>query len=198
MLELGALCVRHLQDVDLALNAGECISIAGSSGAGKSLLLRAIADLEPFTGTLRLGGRSHLAFQPWDWRKRVGLLPATSQWWFDRVGPHFPEVHERWLLQLDLSPAVMDWEVGRLSSGERQRLAVLRLLANRPQVLLLDEPTANLDNDRATALERLLAGYREDSGAGVIWVTHDAGQARRVACRQFTIRGNTITEEGRT
>lgn len=195
MLELESVCVRHLQKVQLTVGAGECISLTGASGSGKTLLLRAIADLEPFTGSLRLNAQPHHAFQPWDWRRQVGMLPATSQWWFDRVAPHFSEINVDWLQQLGFDKDVMDWPVSRLSSGERQRLAMLRLLANRPQVMLLDEPTANLDSERTAALERLLASYRRTAGAAVIWITHDAAQGARVAGRIMTIRGNTLHQE---
>ena len=195
MLELESVCVRHLQNVHLAVGAGECIGLSGASGSGKTLLLRAIADLEPFTGTLCLNAQPHHTFQPWEWRRQVGMLPATSQWWSDRVASHFTEINMDWLQQVGFGKDVMDWPVSRLSSGERQRLAMLRLLANRPQVLLLDEPTANLDSERTAAMERLLSHYRRTAGASVIWVTHDGAQAARVAGKKMTIRGNTLHPE---
>ena len=81
----------------------------------------------------------------------------------------------------------MDWSVARLSSGERQRLALLRVLANRPPVLLLDEPTANLDEATTARVEALLKDYRTLHGAGVLWVSHDPQQLRRVADRHLRI-----------
>ena len=196
MLKLESVCARHLQNVYLTLKAGECITVTGGSGSGKTLLLRIIADLEPFTGILRLDDRSHVDFHPWEWRRRVGMLPASSQWWFDTVALHFQDLPNGWLTQVGFDPSVMQWSVNRLSSGERQRLALLRLLANRPQVLLLDEPTANLDQDLTIAVEQLLAAYRRETGAAMIWVTHDGHQIRRVAERCMTIRGNTLCQQG--
>jgi ABC-type multidrug transport system ATPase subunit len=95
-----------------------------------------------------------------DWRRRVGLLPAESGWWADRVGAHFITTNDARnpattptpiLARLGFEPDVLDWDVQRLSSGERQRLGLARLLLNRPEVLLLDEATANLDPTRLSA-----------------------------------------------
>jgi ABC-type iron transport system FetAB ATPase subunit len=75
--------------------------------------------------------------------------------------------------------------VRRLSTGERQRLALLRLLAGKPQVLLLDEPTASLDPRSTRAVEQLVTHYRLHHQAAVLWVSHDADQARRIADRYY-------------
>ena len=73
--------------------------------------------------------------------------------------------------------------VARRSGGERQRVALLRMLANQPRVLLLDEPTANLDQDNVARVEKLVAAYMADQSAGVLWVSHDPRQTTRVARR---------------
>lgn len=195
MLELRGISVRHLRDIHWSIPSSRCVSLSGASGAGKTLLLRTIADLEPFGGQLTLDGRRHLEFPPWEWRRQVGLLPANSQWWSDRVGDHFRTPATAALSALDLPPEAMDWPVARLSSGERQRLAVLRLLANRPRVLLLDEPTANLDEGRTAAVEGLVARYIAETGAAAVWVTHDSAQAGRVSRQRAIIAGGSLQLE---
>jgi ABC-type iron transport system FetAB ATPase subunit len=171
----------------LEVAAGECVCLSGPSGAGKSLLLRAIADLDAHEGKVWLGEREAREFAPREWRRQVGLLPAESQWWYERVGAHFTAVDEAQWQALGFGRETLDWQVARCSTGERQRLALLRLLANKPRVLLLDEPTAALDPASVQRVEAMIAAYREEQQAAVLWVSHDPAQMQRVATRQIRI-----------
>ncbi len=188
LLTLAGLQTALLSPVHLELGRGECVTLSGVSGAGKTQLLRAIADLDPHRGEVLLAGRAQEGLSPPDWRQRVAFLPAESHWWGARVEEHFHSLDPELLEILDLDPRCPGWEVERLSSGERQRLALARLLSGNPEVLLLDEPTANLDPNNAQRIEGLIAQYRRQHGAGVIWVSHDPGQSRRVGDRAFTLR----------
>ncbi len=186
-LRLEKLKIPLLEPVDLDVAAGQWIGLQGPSGSGKTMLLRAVADLDPHGGRVLLDGTSCDQIQPPLWRRQVSYLAAESAWWFDRVGPHLEEVPADWLESLGFGSEVMEWSVRRLSSGERQRLALLRMLANRPKVLLLDEPTANLDRASMETVEELLAGYGRRSKPAVIWVSHDPGQLERVCEHIYTI-----------
>ncbi len=84
-----------------------------------------------------------------------------------------------------------------LSSGEKQRLALLRGLSRRPKVLLLDEPTANLDVDNAAAVEQLLQTMQEREGLCMLWTTHHDLQRDRVAKRTLSIESGDWVEEYR-
>ncbi len=181
--------------VDLVIGAGRCAGIRGPSGAGKTLFLRAVADMIEHSGRVSIDGVESLAFSGPQWRRRVGLLPSESAWWFDTVEPHFSASPGEDLALLGFSSDVMRWEVSRLSSGERQRLALLRLLVQEPEAVLLDEPTANLDPDSTRRVESFLSRYRDDSGAAMIWVGHDPVQLRRVADRTFTLSGGKLIRE---
>ncbi len=191
---LAALTTLYLGPIDWQINCGECVSLAGASGSGKSLLLRAIADLDPHEGEVLLNGRSAMSMAGHLWRRRVGLLPAEPFWWSERVGDHFSGDELQYLESLGLTEEAMEWEVSRCSTGERQRLALLRLLQNRPEVLLLDEPTAALDPQSVEAVEALIANYRRQQQAVVIWVSHDPQQRQRVAQHHFCIEGRGIKE----
>jgi putative ABC transport system ATP-binding protein len=191
-LELGRFRCLHVGPIDLQLQANECISLGGPSGTGKSLLLRAIADLDPHDGDLRLDGRDYLELSGPQWREQVGLLPPETAWWARRVGDHFPPDDTPPLAAVGLPEEALSWEVTRLSSGERQRLGLLRLLAHRPAVLLLDEPTANLDAKGVKRVEALIDDYRSGSGAAVLWVSHDAEQRRRVADRELRLANGRL------
>ena len=95
-------------------------------------------------------------------------------------------------LVMDLDAERLHGPVARLSSGECQRFALLRLLANRPRVLLLDEPTANLDPDNVSRVERLIADYIREEQAAVLWVSHDPRQMRRVADRRMRLEAGRV------
>ena len=173
---------------------GECVTVSGPSGVGKTLLLRALADLDPHPGRVALDGVDANAMPPAQWRRRVGLLLAESPWWHERVGEHFPaaEGADLQLQALGFGPEVLDWNITRLSSGERQRLALLRLLALRPRALMLDEPTANLDPENTARVEQLVQDYRVAGQVPVLWVSHDAAQRERVADRQLLLEADGL------
>ena len=170
----------------LDLQAGECLAIMGASGAGKSVLLRLIADLDPGNGRVLLNGQPRSQFSGPAWRQQVMYLAAEPAWWAELVMAHFPPDTKKELLQLatqlGLRNGFIDIPIAQLSTGERQRLALLRGLLRKPQVLLLDEPTAALDEDSITAVEQLLRSHQQH-GLSLIWVTHSHPQASRVANR---------------
>lgn len=180
-----------IRPIDFELPAGSCLGISGPSGAGKSVLLRMLADLDPHEGDVLLEGRQQHEIPPCEWRRQVTLLAAESQWWDPRVGDHFVDgvVPLRDELGFDTDPA--DWEIERLSSGERERLALARVLALDPRVLLLDEPTANLDEQNASRVERLIAEWQRGGDRAVVWVSHDREQLARVADQRLHMEGGT-------
>jgi ABC-type iron transport system FetAB ATPase subunit len=181
--------------VSLSLAPGDCLCITGESGSGKSQLLRAIADLDPHGGGLWLDGLAIDRLAPEQWRRQAGLLPPESSWWLPRARDHFVDGMPVPLAQLGLTEDVLDQPVSRLSSGERQRLALLRLLANGPRVLLLDEPTANLDADNTRRVEAVIDDYIKTRNAAVIWVSHDRTQVARVANRHMELSDGRLEEQ---
>ncbi len=195
MLEIKGLRRLHIGPVDLVIDRGSCVSVSGSSGAGKSLLLRMIADLDPHDGDIFLDGSSCSGMPAPQWRRQVSYVAAESGWWADLVSQHFHrDIDLRGLLpQVGIDPKVINWPTARLSTGERQRLALLRALGSSNRVLLLDEPTSALDPDNVALVESLLRS-RMDAGTTIILVTHDIDQARRMGTRHMRIR-NGIVEE---
>lgn len=183
----------HLGPVSLHLKAGELLLIRGESGSGKTQLLRAIADLDEHRGSVMLDNMDCNSMPAHIWRKQVALLPAESHWWHETVAEHFPQQYDYSLL--GFSNTVSEWYLSRVSTGEKQRLALLRLLVNAPQVLLLDEPTASLDPENTLRVEQLIREYRERHHAIVIWVSHDSEQIRRIGARLATMKSGRLEEE---
>lgn len=173
---------------DFSLDGGECLAISGPSGSGKSLLLRMICDLDPCSGEVLLDGVARTGMSGPAWRAKVVYQPAEAGWWDLTPARHFTpqqmeQVHAL-LPRLGLSSALLDKEVRLLSTGERQRMALVRSLACRPQVLLLDEPTAALDPAATAAVEQLLQEQLAQ-GLALVLVTHSEAQAQLLGTRRL-------------
>jgi energy-coupling factor transporter ATP-binding protein EcfA2 len=123
----------------------------------------------------------------------VALLPAASAWWHDTVGPHFDGLETPAYADLGFPAEVDAWEIRRLSSGERQRLALLRVLAMKPKVLLHDEPTANLDKANTGRVETLLTDYAQQQKAAILWISHDTEQLERLCTRAYQMKAGRLT-----
>lgn len=177
----------------LSLDHGQAIAITGRSGAGKSVLLRMIADLDPHEGCVFLDGVDRGTIPAPAWRKRVAYLPAEPGWWHDDAAPHFPDRTRTCALMpaLALDPSLLDQKIHRLSTGERMRLALIRTLLNQPDILLLDEPTGALD-PHATALAEVLLAERLRAGVALVLVTHDIGQAERLGARHLHLEAGRL------
>lgn len=191
-LTLEGVAIGPLEHVSLRLAPGEITCLSGPSGSGKSRLLRAIADLEPHGGEIRLGDQAQASLPGHAWRQAVMLVPAESQWWAEDVGAHFAHDGETGLKALGLPPETLGWQVERLSSGEKQRLALLRALSRRPRALLLDEPTANLDHATTLSCEAWLIEQAHQFGMPVLWVAHDPEQITRIARHHVRIEGSHL------
>ncbi|SNB67196.1 ABC-type dipeptide/oligopeptide/nickel transport system, ATPase component [Arboricoccus pini] len=174
---------RHGGQASLALRSGSCLAITGASGSGKSTLLRRLADLDPYEGQIHLAGREARTYAPCKWRSSVVYCPAEPAWWAETVAAHFVEYPGDLADRLGLSPDLAGRTAERCSTGERQRLALLRALSRKPAVLLLDEPTAALDPESTAKVEGLLRDNLT-AGLGIILVTHDSALADRLGdCR---------------
>jgi UDP-glucose/iron transport system ATP-binding protein len=196
MLQVRDLRTSILKPASFSLSAGEAIAVRGPSGAGKTLLLRAVADLDPNEGLVTLDGRDRSTIAGPEWRCLVGYVPAEPGWWADTVGEHFGEWTAALAFVKDLGfpEEAKAWPITRLSTGERLRLALVRALMMRPKVLLLDEPTAALDVASVAAVESLIKA-RIRTGLAVLWVTHDVEQAKRVAHRLLVVEAGQVREE---
>lgn len=168
--------------VDLSVEGGECLALTGNSGAGKSVVLRMLADLVPSRGQLMLDGVAATAMTGPEWRRLVRYASAEPGWWAPRLGDHLRHPNAEDLQELCLTPVVLDRPIEAASTGQRQRVAFLRAIEDGPRVLLLDEPCAALDPEATAGLERILCRQMA-RGLAVILVSHDAQQVARLARR---------------
>lgn len=202
---------RRVLAVDrLDIGRGELLALVGPSGAGKSTLLRLLNFLErPTGGRLEFDGVAADDRLSLEQRRRVTTVfqrPALlKRSVADNIGYGLrlrgakldAADLARWLERLGLTHLERQ-AAPRLSAGEQQRVALARALVLRPDVLLLDEPTANLDPYNIGLIERIVADVRQGddraaAGMSVVWVTHDIFQARRVADRvAFLLDGRLI------
>ncbi len=191
MVVIQNILIPGYSPISLQLAVATCTGINGASGSGKTRLLRALADMDVHAGNVTVNGVETLSVAANAWRKKVALLPAESVWWFDSIGEHFRS-YNAYFSALGFSEDVMQWEPVRCSSGEKQRLSIIRLLENEPELLLLDEPTANLDKHSRAQVETLILDYLIKHNAAAIWVSHSVEQLQRVSNRQFLIRDGRL------
>ncbi len=202
---------RLLDAVDFRVDAREVVCVEGPSGCGKSTLLRVLATLlEADAGEVFLDGVAAHALPPRLFRRRVAYVPQQAPMLDGTVadnvatGPRLrgerlaPASVAQRLLQVGLDAAFADRRARELSGGERQRVALARALANEPEILLLDEPTAALDARAAeVVLERVRALCRE--GLGVVVVSHEPAHAIALGALRRAMREGRLgpAEEAR-
>lgn len=188
MLTVEGLTLHGGLTLSFEVAAGDCLAVMGPSGSGKTLLLRALADLDPVSGKIYLNGRERLDYSGPEWRSHIRCFAAEPGWWDEVARPHFPETGdlEPALEELGLAPALLDRPIRELSTGERQRLALVRGLVDDPCILLLDEPTSALDADARGRVEDLISRALKRE-KGIVLVSHDETLARRLAKRKLVL-----------
>ncbi len=188
LLQADNIRAENFGPISLSIQHNEKILLTGPSGSGKSRLLKMLADIDPHEGDLFFEGINSSQIVPAEWRRKISFIPADSAWWGETVKEHFfeqPESH--WWESFNLSPSCLQWQVDRLSSGEKQRLGLLRACALKPKILLLDEPTSNLDQDNVLRIESFIKNYCQRYNAAYIWVSHDNEQIKRLNAKRLYI-----------
>ena len=190
--------------LEFSIGAGARMALHGPTGSGKSLLLRVLAGLDdPDQGELVYRNRALSRWKLTEYRMEVGLLPqrpafaegTVEQNWRMPLKFHSRYLHKydsvrlkKWVSELGLPDDFHEKSSGELSGGERQLAALLRLLMFNPIIVLLDEPSAALDEITCRLTEQLLDQWqREQPERSWIWVCHDYRQVARIANRELNL-----------
>jgi putative ABC transport system ATP-binding protein len=212
--QMGDVVVRALDGVSISVSDGEFLALLGASGSGKSTLLNLIAGLDrPTSGSLRIDGNDLSAMSPEELsrhrRSNVGIIfqsfnlvstmsaldNVTLSMMFAGVSKVEREQRAGQLLESMGLGGRQRHRPKELSGGEQQRVAISRALANKPRVLLADEPTGNLDSRTSREIMQVLKELNEREGKAIILVTHDANLAAQYAHRTITLMDGTVLSE---
>jgi heme ABC exporter ATP-binding subunit CcmA len=197
-----------LAGVDLTVAPGEIVLLRGPNGAGKTTLLRACAGLvRVVRGEAVVLGEDVVA-DPRRVRRRVGLLghepglyddltvADNVSFWARAAGADAADV-DRALTRCGLGGRLADVAAARLSAGQRRRVALATFVARRPQLWLLDEPHAALDQDGRDLVDELVRGAAA-AGATVLFASHELDRAEHLATRTVSLAGGLIRAEAGT
>ena len=209
---------RHcwaVRGVSFDLPSGEVLGLIGPNGSGKTTLLRLLGGiLKPQEGTVTLGERDLQNFSRRELARRIAYVPQQSFWAFPYsvqevvlMGrwPHLGII--RWESRRDYEmvkqslQATDTWSlaprsINELSGGELQRVVIARALAQEPEILLLDEPTAHLDLDHQAAVLEILRDLNERRGLTILMVSHDINLAANFCHRLLLVHRGQVMQWG--
>jgi ABC-type Mn2+/Zn2+ transport system ATPase subunit len=221
MISLRELSVRKatnllLDRIGLTVQSNEFVGIIGPNGAGKTTLLNVIAGFEKFEGTLSLFGREEGWKRSRETRLRIGYVPQLLQ-----IDPAFPifaseaimtgatgriglfrlpgsRERERVIQLMDMMRMghLADRPLGQLSGGERQKVSLARAIFQQPDVLLLDEPAANLDIAMQKEVLNLITAIHEQESLTVLLVTHDFAMLPSAMRRAVLLNHGKVVFDG--
>jgi ABC-2 type transport system ATP-binding protein len=200
--------VAAVDGIAFTVARGQTVALLGGNGAGKTTTISMLLGLlEPTAGSIHLFGLD-LARHRHQLLGRMNfsspyvelphrLTPRQNLAVFARLYG-LKDARERIATlarELDLD-ALMDRKVGSLSAGQKTRVALAKALINRPQLLLLDEPTASLDPDTADWVRHYLERYQQQNGAAILLASHNMGEVERLADQVLMMRRGKIVDRG--
>lgn len=203
---------KILNNINLRIEKGELISIVGKSGSGKSTLLKMIGDLIiASSGDIYFKGSNYEKIEPTELRKKVSYCVQVPILFGEIVKDNFDfvfsvrnekynsKIVNRLLHQFDIPKEYLKKKIETLSGGEKQRIALIRNLLFKPEILLLDEVTSALDDINTKIVEKYIKNLNKQ-GVTIIWITHSNSQSfdifhKRIVMEQGTIKQIELLEK---
>lgn len=193
-----------LKNISVSIEPRDFISIVGSSGSGKSTFLKLCSHLiSPTNGNITYKGKNVTEYNPTELRKSIAYCFQMPHLFGDTVMDNirFPfsirnvkldqnRINELFSL-FNMTTDFLNKDVKNLSGGEKQRIALIRSLLFKPEVLLLDEITSALDVDNTKIVENVIVSLNKE-GITVLWITHSPEQSRKYANKLLTIEAGEI------
>lgn len=196
-----------LKGISFDVQKGDCISIVGQSGSGKSTLLKICADLLPISnGNIYFKEKCYNNYNPIELRKSIRYCIQMPYLFgntvYDNLEFSFKIRNEKidksrlslLLKKFNLDYNYLEKDINSLSGGEKQRISIIRSLIYTPEVLLLDEATASLDNKNAYIIEEYIKELNK-SGVTVLWITHSEQQSESIFNKRIVISNGRIDRE---
>lgn len=195
-----------LTEISFAVQSGDSIGIMGPSGSGKSSLFRLLNLLtSPTKGEIMYKNKNIQEYAPAALRRSIGYLLQKPYLFGTRVEenltypyelrkqkPDFAEIYT-YLEQLKLEKNILQKKNTALSGGEQQRIALIRSLLMKPEILLLDEVTSALDEDNTLLLEQFIIREQQSQQLTLLFITHNGQQAKRLAHKILYLEAGRIT-----
>lgn len=193
-----------LKNISVSIEPGDFISLVGPSGSGKSTFLKLCSHLiSPTSGDIFFKNKNMLQYNPTELRKSIAYCFQTPHLFGDRVLENikFPfavrnekynhKRVEKLFSLFGMSTDYLNRKVQNLSGGEKQRIALIRSLIFKPEILLLDEVTSALDEKNTQIVEKVIASLNKE-GITLLWITHNPRQAIKYANKVLTIEAGEI------
>lgn len=193
-----------LKNISVNVDSGDFISVVGPSGSGKSTFLKLCAQLiSPTEGDIVYKSKSYVEYSPVEWRKSIGYCFQTPYLFGDTVMDNlkFPYSIRSKKIELKrveelfsifkLKNDCLDNKVKNLSGGEKQRIALIRTLLFKPEILLLDEVTSALDVDNTLIVEKVIQSLNEE-GITILWITHNPVQSKKYSNKVISMENGEI------
>lgn len=193
-----------LKNISVNVNSGDFISVVGPSGSGKSTFLKLCAQLiSPTEGDIVYKSKSYVEYSPVEWRKSIGYCFQTPYLFGDTVMDNLKFPYSIRSKKIDLKRVeelfsifklksdCLDNKVKNLSGGEKQRIALIRTLLFKPEILLLDEVTSALDVDNTLIVEKVIQSLNEE-GITILWITHNPVQSKKYSNKVISMENGEI------
>lgn len=193
-----------LNNISLSVDKGDFISVVGHSGSGKSTFFKLCADLiSPTKGSISYLNKNYLTYNPLELRKKITYCFQNPNLFGDIVLDNFifpysirnlAADYERIGMLMESFKFTEDYlkkDVRNLSGGEKQRIALIRSLLFKPDMLLLDEVTSALDTDNTCIVENVIKNLNNE-GITIMWITHNPQQSKKYSNKVVTIEDGEI------